>query len=94
MIRIEEGQVLLDIAMQEMGDVERLFELAELNGLSITERVEPGTMLSVGEPDIDRRLVCDVLRLPSNKPASDEGTEEFLGEGIEFWALEYDFIIQ
>lgn len=41
-----QGQSLLDIALQTTGSIEGVFELAELNGISVTDSVE-GIALSV-----------------------------------------------
>ena len=40
--RVEPQQTLVDLAMQDAGHVESLFEVAQLNGKGITEALTPG----------------------------------------------------
>lgn len=44
---ITAGQSLLDVALQELGSVEALFDLADANGLAITDELTPGQVLEV-----------------------------------------------
>lgn len=47
MILISAGQSLVDVAMQELGTIEGLAELAAANGIRITDRLTPGQQLVV-----------------------------------------------
>jgi hypothetical protein len=95
-VTVAYGQTWLDIAMQELGDIERTIELAQLNGRSITDALEAGEILNVPDFDTSRRSIVQLFRNNANKPASgdnmiaDTGT---VGEGIEFWAIENDFVV-
>ncbi len=44
---ITEGQSLMDVAIQELGTVAALFDLAAANGLAITDALLPGQVLSI-----------------------------------------------
>lgn len=44
---ITAGQSLVDVAIQELGSVEALFELADAAGLAITDALAPGALLLV-----------------------------------------------
>lgn len=44
---VSTGQSLVDVALQELGHVEALFDLADANGLSLTEALTPGTKLVI-----------------------------------------------
>ncbi len=44
---VTEGQSLIDVAIQEYGSVEALFDLADANGLAITDLLTPGQVLAV-----------------------------------------------
>ena len=44
---ITEGQSLLDVAIQELGSVAALFDLADAAGLAITDVLTPGRVLEV-----------------------------------------------
>jgi hypothetical protein len=44
---ISDGQSLVDVALQELGSVESLFDLADANGLAITDALAAGQVLAV-----------------------------------------------
>lgn len=44
---ITEGQSLIDVAIQELGTVAALFDLADAAGLAITDQLTPGQVLAV-----------------------------------------------
>lgn len=46
----KERQTLLDIALQTGGHIETVLALAEANGMSITDRLEDGSVLIVPVP--------------------------------------------
>ncbi len=46
-ITVYDGQTLLDIALRELGAVEAVFELADANGLRITDQLAAGQSLIV-----------------------------------------------
>lgn len=58
-VKVLSGQSLTDIAIQIYGNVEGVFMLAQENGLSVTDELEPGQMLSYS-PDkiINKKVVC------------------------------------
>jgi hypothetical protein len=45
LIPVFQGQTIFDIAIQEFGSVEAAFDLATLNGFSITDDLVPGALL-------------------------------------------------
>jgi hypothetical protein len=53
---ITEGQSLMDVAIQEHGTVETLFDLADANGLAITDALEAGQVMVV--PSEGRAVVA------------------------------------
>jgi hypothetical protein len=56
---VSAGQNLLDICLQELGNLEALFDLADANDLAITDLVAPGRQLQV--PDSAAAL-ADLVR--------------------------------
>jgi hypothetical protein len=96
-VTVSYGQTWIDIALQELGDVERLVELALVNGRSLTDNLQAGEVLDVPDYDIAKRTLVQLFTNIANKPASGETliTQDTvsLGEGIEFWAIENDFVV-
>jgi len=93
---VEEGQTVIDIVLQELGDAERIFEVAKLNGLGITDELAPGSYLLVPTYNQDKREIVRVFSDPSNKPASRRrisDIEVVLQQGIDYWAVNMDFIV-
>jgi hypothetical protein len=96
-VTVSYGQTWLDIAMQELGDMERAMELALLNDRSITDELQAGEELIVPDYDLEKRSIIQLFRNAANKPASSDtfsaAEPDTTGEGIEFWALENDFVV-
>lgn len=96
-VKILNGQTLADIAIQETGWLEGLFDLSVTNGISLTEEIAAGSNLDVADTDVNQPAFR-LIKLEEIKPATAfgyviTGEEEPGQEGIEFWAIEIDFIV-
>jgi hypothetical protein len=88
---IIDRQNLLDIALQETGSIEGVFELATANDIAVSDEVSAGTELKVPEGNIN----ADVLRqykANNIKPATGNIQDAEILEGIGYWHIEMDFI--
>ncbi|MFL5747213.1 MAG: hypothetical protein ACJ751_21240 [Niastella sp.] len=97
-VTVSYGQTWLDIALQELGDMERAIELAQLNGRAITDDLQAGEALLVPDFDQEKRSIIQLFRNTANRPASGDTFNAAEpgstgNEGIEFWAIENDFIV-
>lgn len=96
-VKILNGQNIADIALQETGNFEGLFDLAVTNGISLTQEVAAGSSLSVNTENINEAAYRQVKK-ENVIPATDfgfvlyEGSEPIL-EGIGYWAIGIDFIV-
>ena len=90
-IKVLNGQSLFDIAIQAAGTVEAVFDIALANGISITDDLEPGTVLVV--PAVLNRQVAEYYRVNNIRPATALSAQdmEFALDGIGAWRVEYDF---
>ena len=96
MITVTSQQSTLDLALQHCGSLEAAFDLALLNNVSITDDLLDGQKL-----DIPAALSKDVTKyyaVHDIRPATAITTEAIneiicSGEGVEFWAIEYDFVV-
>lgn len=92
------GQSLFDLAIQKLGSVEGVFELAEKADVSLTDELAVGVLLNAPVDPADRQ-VADYYKanriIPATAITKDNtsGGGDILMEGIEFWAIEYDFIV-
>ncbi len=48
-VRVHDGQSLFDVAIQTCGSIEAAFDIATLNGRSLTDILPPGLELAVPE---------------------------------------------
>jgi len=87
-----QGQTLFDIAVQTAGSVEAAFEMALINSIGITDDLVPGTNLSpVG---ILNKQIAAYYRNKNLMPAT--GLQGEIGDdigGIEYWAVETEFLV-
>lgn len=91
------NQSLLDLALQHTGTIESVFELAKDNALNITDDVQAGTPLHLGEGLGVRNEILSYYTAKNLQPATaftkeDEQVFERL-EGISIWAINLDFIV-
>jgi len=94
-VRVEPGQSLIDISLQHCGSVEALLELAQANGLSPTDTLTAGAAFATAAPS--SRAVANLYAvngiIPATAVTQAEELQTIADEGIEFWAIEEDFII-
>lgn len=96
-ITVLHNQSLLDLALQHTGTIESVFEFAEANALNITDDVQAGTPLYLGEGLGVRNEILSYYTAKNLQPATaftkeDEQVFERL-EGISIWAINLDFIV-
>jgi hypothetical protein len=89
------GQTLIDIALQELGDCEQLFELAKMNNISATDDLAAGSLVFVPDYSLDKKELVKLFANPMNKPASSRSniTIPTGPEGIDYWGIEIDFVV-
>ena len=94
-IIIQQGQSLLDIALQHCGDLSALFDLVVLNEIkeiSITDEVAPGSYL-LAPPEVFKLLV-NYYADHKHIPATADSPFLTVLEGIDFWGIQVDFAVQ
>lgn len=89
-LRVEDGQTVIDMAMQTTGDAARIFDYAQMNGIAITDDISAGDAVTVPSATIDKAGIVKMLAVKANKPASGYSTIN-TEEGIGFWIIEKDF---
>ena len=95
-VKILLGQTICDIAVQELGDAERSMEVADLNGLSLTDDLTAVNTLLVPDYNTSKTNIVNLFSDPANAPASADvsGGADSKKEGIDYWIIENDFIVQ
>ena len=87
---VRPGQTLADIAVEHLGGMERVFDLATLNGLAITDELTPGQSLEL--PEIENSRAKRFHDARTNSPAANIG--ETVRDGIGFWTIGDTFEVQ
>lgn len=88
---VQPGQTLLDIAIQYLGDESGLVSLAQVNNISVTTPLVAGTELKL--PAVVNQIVSTYFKSGGYVPAADISDTQSL-EGIDYWGIEVDFIVQ
>ena len=86
---IAQGQSLMDFTNKHCGSLDRLIEVALVNGLAITDHPKAGTELLV--PDVQTDVTKYFITNGIVPAAAHESSEP---DGINYMAVEVDFIIQ
>lgn len=93
MIEIKDNQSVFDIGLQYGGDMEAVFDWAVENGLSITDDLKAGDRYP--EPKVVNKKRADEIAnkgyIFATAVVMDE--DEFLLQGIGYWAINIDFIV-
>lgn len=90
--KLHNRQTLIDVAVQNCGSADALIQLAFINGVGITDDVLPGTSLTL--PDMIDAGVVKKLKPFGNVPVSGIELNPPAPEGIGYWYIEQDFIVQ
>jgi len=95
MKRVLDGQSIFDLSAQHCGGVEASLAMAILNGVSVTDTLAAGIAISTPDPvdkDIQNYYQSKGLTPATSITTLDE-SQTIADEGIEFWAIEVDFIV-
>lgn len=69
-IKVEKGQNLMDISVQETGRLENIFLIAQANNRSITDDLEAGMMLDIPEGLLENKKVKNYYIKKKIKPGT------------------------
>lgn len=96
--KVLDCQSLWDIALQESGDLSGILELAEKQGITLTDELTIGQELEIPPEVADKRIALyysqyGIAPATAITIESTSGEGALLLEGVEFWGIEYDFIV-
>ena len=91
-IAIESNQNVLDACLQVYGTLEAMFDLALENNVSITDELEAGQILQHRQ---NNNIVANYYAGRNHRPATVwVNDHQFILEGIDYWGIEIDFVVQ
>ncbi len=93
------NQSLFDISIRHFGTVSAVFEIAVLNGLGITDTLEPGQKIEIPNKDFGNQEIVNYFLTNNIQPATAltvDNIETIANDnsGIDFWGIEVDFEVQ
>ncbi len=91
-IKPRTNQTLFDAALQNFGSVEAAFKLGFLNDKALTDKVSGLSLIT--DQDVESQLVYALYTRENVSPATDEYIEPQAEEGIGYWLIGDEFIIQ
>lgn len=91
-VRVKPGQTWIDLTLEQTGDEEKVFDVCDLNGAGITEEVTPGVIINAMEPEVEKKRIVNSLATV-NTSSMYFATGNPAPEGIEYWAIEIDFVV-
>jgi hypothetical protein len=92
-ITVKDRQTFLDLAMQHSGSAEAAFNMALQNNMALTADLIAGTILPT--PAVVFADIVQLFKVEKAVPASILLNSIYgAKEGIDYWAIENDFIVQ
>jgi len=90
-VAVSPGQNIYDIAVQEYGSIEGILKFRENSEFSFTQDINPGDRIEV-PGEVVNRNVQEFLKLYPKIATGNNFSENIL-EGINYWAIEVDFVV-
>lgn len=95
-VTVLQYQSLLDICLQTTGNIEGILELAMKNGMSCSDLPQAGTKVIPIDKETGDRRILEYYKANGIRPATgyqiSEDAEQL--EGIGYWFINADFIVQ
>ena len=96
-VKVKERQTMFDVALEYCGTFESAMQMALLNGVDLTEDIPTNAVLEL--PSVDKPRIAANFQSLRHTPATAITQDEInailaTGEGIGYWEIGYDFIIQ
>ncbi len=88
----KELQTLCDVAVVATGGFEGVFALALLNDVGLTDRLNSGQLLGY-ESIVDEDNVRELNTRRARPATSIRNPANDVDDGIDFWAIEVDFVV-
>jgi len=92
------NQTVFDLALKAHGTIDRIFEIAEDNDISVTDALISGQVYIVNVPDEltnpQKRVILYYANNDIDPATADPETDGAIyPEGIGYWFIEFDFIV-
>lgn len=91
-VTVKDGQTLFDIAVQSLGIVDRVFELAQLNGLGITDELVSGQIIELPDVKFEHEDIVKHFTKPWFPASGDADSDLILG-GIGYMQIGTNFVV-
>lgn len=92
-VGVLQGQSLYDLAIQETGTVESVFELALKNNMSVTDTLPLDIPFEIPSEIAKEKKIVSYYKALNLKPATENKGSLGVAIGINFWTIEVDFTV-
>jgi hypothetical protein len=98
MVIVQQGQTIVDIAIQHCGKFEAIVDIVKANGIEdYTQNIAAGSYLQTPQPLADEQPLVAYLQnkniVPSSNISEAQQQQQQQEQGINYWAIEEDFVI-
>lgn len=86
-VTVLENQSLLDIAIRHCGSMELLFEIARLNSISVTKKLQAGELIKVPVVLQENKRIVEYYKTNNIQPGTDylrEEVDSYLNVSADF----------
>lgn len=91
-IAVETNQNILDVCLQVYGTLDALFDLALENNMGITDDIQAGQTMQYTQ---NSNPIAAYYAGRNHRPATQHNDDHLhILEGIDYWAIEIDFVVQ
>ena len=93
--KVLQGQTIFDVALIYFGDISKFWQIAQANNLNITDELQSGTIIQIPNLtiDSDSKKIANYFQTRNALLPIATNAQLSVSEGIENWAIEYDFVI-
>ena len=94
--KVFENQSWLDISMILFGSPDLAYELAEINNSNLTNEILAGSIIKYHKNMPNNKLILLSLSSNNSIPATGLSSQQLINDkpkGIDYWAIQTDFIV-
>lgn len=96
-VTVKHNQSVIDLAVQYTGTAENAFKIAHANNISVDAYLAPGSVLEIPKTVNISTEIRDYFLNKNHQPATHEevmNESENVLEGISYWIINQNFIVQ
>lgn len=96
-VTVKHNQSVIDLAVQYTGTAENAFKIAHANNISVDAYLAPGSVLEIPKTVNISTEIRDYFKNKNQNPATHDeviNENEIILEGISYWIINENFVVQ